>query len=222
MLEIHRSLAHRILAVVAHFSPECRLAELYHASASLPKDSDNGFRRWSGFELRGDLSGDLGAPLLHRLKTRELATMRLGLAVKLILRLVQVDFEAAGLRDVPRRVAKHLDAIAFGIVEIDRPGIAMADRSEALAAGRAHLAESALHTGERADIERDLLHHRRLEFGLASRHEHHLVVVAGVTAQEGDASVGCGIADHKAENAGVEVDHPRQVGHINPDMAQTR
>src|SRR5271169_2561733 len=110
--------------------PEGALAQLYHASASLPKDSDNGFRRWSGFELRGDLSGDLGAPLLHRLKTRELATMRLGLAVKLILGLVQVDFEAAGLRDVPRRVAKHLDAIAFGIVEIDRPGIAMADRSE--------------------------------------------------------------------------------------------
>src|SRR6267142_7118230 len=174
----------------------------------------------SGFELCRDLPRDLGPPFLHRLEARELAAMGLGLAVQLVLRLVEIDLEPAGLRDVPRRVAEHLDAVAFGIVEINRPGIAVADRADTLAAGRANLAKGALYTGERADVERDLLHHRRLEIGLAAGHEDHLVMVAGVAAQEGDAAVRCGIADNKAEDAGVEVLHFRQVIHIEPDMAQ--
>src|SRR6266446_7921745 len=81
--------------------------------------------------------------------------MGLGLAVQFVLRLVEVDFEAAGLRDVPGCVAEHLDAVAFRIVEINRPGIAVADWANALAAGRANLAEGALHIGEPADVERD-------------------------------------------------------------------
>jgi hypothetical protein len=113
-------------------------------------------------------------------------------------------------------------AIALRVLKINRPGIAMADRPEALAARRAHFAEGALHIGECPDIERDLLHHRRLELGLAAGYEDHLVVVARVAAQKGDAAIGCGIADHKAEHIGVEVDHLWKVGHINPDMAQTR
>src|SRR6266446_9037012 len=168
----------------------------------------------SGFELRRDLSRDLGPPFLHRLEARQLSAMGLGLAVQLVLRLVEVDFEAAGLRDVPGCVAEHLDAVAFRIVEINRPGIAVADWANALAAGRANLAEGALHIGEPADVERDLLHHRRLEIGLAAGHEDHLVMVAGVAAQEGDAAVRSGIADHEAEDAGVEILHFRQVNHI--------
>src|SRR5262249_62115863 len=70
--------------------------------------------------------------------------------------------------------------------------------------------------------ERDLLHHRRLEIGLATRHENHLVMVAGVAAQKGDAAVGCGVADDEAEDAGVEVLHLDQVVDVEPDMAQAR
>src|SRR6266446_97611 len=174
----------------------------------------------SGFELCRDLPGDLGPPFLHRLEARQLAAMSLGLAVQLVLRLVEVDLEAAGLRDIPRRVAEHLDAVAFGIVEIDRPGVAVADWADALAPGCANFAEGPLHIGERADIERDLLHHRRLEIGLAARHEDDLVMVAGVAAQKGDAAVGCRVADHEAEDAGVEILHRCQVVDVEPDMAQ--
>src|SRR5215470_10960891 len=98
----------------------------------------------SGFELCRDFPGDLGPPFLHRLEARALAAMGLGLAVEFVLRLVEVDLEPAGLRDIPRRVAEHLDAVAFGIVEINRPGIAVADRTDSLAAGRANLAKGAL------------------------------------------------------------------------------
>src|SRR5262249_13517802 len=103
-----------------------------------------------------------------------------------------------------------------------RPRVTVANWPQALAAGRAHLAESALHIPERADVERDLLHHRGLELGLAAGYQDHLVVVARVAAQKGDAAVGCRIADYKAENIGVEVDHLWQVGDVDPDMAQTR
>src|SRR5262245_57907292 len=78
----------------------------------------------SRFELRRDLLRDLGSPFLHRLKARQLAAVGLGLAVKLVLGLVEVDLKAARLRDVPRRVAEHLDTVALGIVEVDRPGVA--------------------------------------------------------------------------------------------------
>src|SRR5262249_33505024 len=40
----------------------------------------------SALQLCRDLAGDLGSPLLHRLETRELAAMGLGLAVELVLR----------------------------------------------------------------------------------------------------------------------------------------
>src|SRR5439155_18525116 len=107
-------------------------------------------------------------------------------------------------------------------LEINRPGIAVTDRTDGPAAGLAHLAEGALDVGEGADVERDLLHHRRLEIGLAPRHEHHLVMVAGVAAQKGDAAVGCGIADDEAEDARGEVLRLRQVADVEPDMAQAR
>src|SRR5271167_2504371 len=123
-------------------------------------------RRGSAFESRGDFLGDLGSPLLDRLEPRQVAAVDLGLAAEVLLGLVEVDLETARLRHVPRRVTEHLDAIALGILEINRPGVAMADRVDALAAGLAHFAEGALHVGERADVERDLLHHRRLDIRL--------------------------------------------------------
>src|SRR5207253_8056112 len=94
----------------------------------------------SGLELRRDLLRDLGPPFLHRLEARQLAATGLGLAEELVLRLVEIDFEAAGLRHVPRGVAEHLDAVAFGIVEINRPGIAVSDRTDCPVAGFPHLA----------------------------------------------------------------------------------
>src|SRR6266699_4635978 len=94
-----------------------------------------------GVELRGDLLADLGAPFLDRLEALAVAAIGLGLAVELVLRLVEIDLEAERLRHVPRRIAEHLDLVAFGILEIDRPGVAVAGRADALAAGVADLAE---------------------------------------------------------------------------------
>src|SRR5205085_6262363 len=105
------------------------------------------------FELRRDLPADLGAPLLHRLEARLRAAERFRLAVELVLGFGEVDLVAVRLRHVPRRIAEHLDAIAFWIAEIDRPGVAMAPRLDHLAAGLAHLAVRALHVRERADVE---------------------------------------------------------------------
>src|SRR5437868_12068575 len=98
-----------------------------------------------GVELRRDLLADLGAPFLDRLEALAVAAIGLGLAEQLVLRLVEVDLEAERLRHVPRRVAEHLDAVAFGVLEIHRPGIAVADRADAFAAGVADLAERLLH-----------------------------------------------------------------------------
>src|SRR4029077_7744883 len=112
----------------------CRvtIAKSYHAPAPRPNASG------SGFELLRDFSGDFRPPFFHWLEARQGAAVGLGLAEQLVLRLVEVDRKPAGLRDVPRRVANNLDAMALRVVEIDRPGVAVADRAEALAARRAH------------------------------------------------------------------------------------
>jgi hypothetical protein len=47
-------------------------------------------------------------------------------------------------------------------------------------------------------------------------------MVAGIAAQKGDAAVFGAVADHKAENLGVEIDHLRHVMDIEPDMAEAR
>src|SRR5207237_6540360 len=107
-----------------------------------------------GVQRRRDLLADLGAPFLDRLEALAVAAIGLRLAVELVRRLVEIDLEAQRLRHIPRRIAEHLDLVAFGILEIDRPRIAVADRAEALAAGVAHLAERLLHIRERFDIER--------------------------------------------------------------------
>src|SRR5437764_11737252 len=88
-----------------------------------------------GVELRRDLLADLGAPFLDRLEALAVAAIRLGLAVEFVLRFVEVDLEAQGLRHVPRRVAEHLDLVSLGVLEIDRPRVAVTGRAEALAAG---------------------------------------------------------------------------------------
>src|SRR5215471_12495529 len=149
-------------------------------------------------QFRGDLLADLGAPFLDRLEPLALAAIGLGLAVELVRQLVEVDLEAQGLRHIPRRVAEHLDLIALRVLEIDRPGVAMADRADALATGFAHLAVGALHGGEVADIERDMLYHWGFGIGGASAHQYDLMMVARVAGQECDAAVGCPVADNKA------------------------
>jgi len=66
----------------------------------------------------------------------------------------------------------------------------VADRANALAAGIDDFLVGTLDVGERLDVERDLLHHRGVEVGGASAHQHDLVVVAGVARQKRDAPVG--------------------------------
>src|SRR5437763_6273280 len=88
-----------------------------------------------GVELRRDLLADLGAPFLNRLEPLAVAAIGLGLAVELVLGLVEGELEAEGLRDIPRGVAEHLGLVALGALEIDRPRIAVADRPDALPAG---------------------------------------------------------------------------------------
>src|SRR5438045_7272882 len=102
-----------------------------------------------GVELRRDLLADLGAPFLDRLEALAVAAIGLGLAVELVLRLVEIDLEAERLRHIPRRIAEHLDLVALGGLERHRPGIAGAGRAEALGAGGAHLAQRRVHIGSR-------------------------------------------------------------------------
>src|SRR5436853_7875446 len=128
-----------------------------------------------GVELRRDLLADLGAPFLDRLKALAVAAIGLGLAKELVLRLVEIDLEPEGLRHIPRRVAEHLDLVALGVLEIDRPRIAVTGRAEALAAGVAHLAKRLLHIGERLDVERHLLHHRCVGIGRSAAYQDELV-----------------------------------------------
>src|SRR5437016_8411486 len=87
----------------------------------------------SSLEAGGDLLGDLGAPFLHRLEAIARPAVLLGLAVEFVLGLVEVDLEAQRLRHIPWCVAEHLDLIALGILGIDRPGVAVAGRPDALA-----------------------------------------------------------------------------------------
>src|SRR5271166_4855419 len=179
-------------------------------------------RRSVGVHGRRNLGGDVGAPLLDRFEAWFGAADRLGFAVEFVFGLVEIDLEPQRLRHIPRRVAEHFDAVAFGVAEIDRPGIAVAARVDDLTAGLAHFAEDALYIGECADVERHLLHHRGVGVGLAAAHQHHLVMVAGVATHKGDAAVGRGVADHETEHAGVKLDHLRHVAYIEPDMAQAR
>src|SRR5207248_6462986 len=83
-------------------------------------------------DLAPDLLADLAPPLFHRLEPLAVPAIGFGLAEQLVLRLVEVDLEAEGLRHVPRRIAEHLDAVALRILDIVRPGIAVAPRDDAL------------------------------------------------------------------------------------------
>src|SRR5271166_2485279 len=160
-------------------------------------------RRSVGVHGRRNLGGDVGAPLLDRFEAWFGAADRLGFAVEFVFGLVEIDLEPQRLRHIPRRVAEHFDAVAFGVAEIDRPGIAVAARVDDLTAGLADLAKDALDVGKRADVERHLLHHRRLEIAIAAAYQHDLMMVAGVAAEKGDAAVGRAVADDETEHPGV-------------------
>src|SRR5437763_17161070 len=105
-----------------------------------------------GVELRGDLLADLGAPFFDRLEALAVAAIGLGLAKELLLRLVEIDLEPEGLRHIPRRVAEHLDLVGLGVLEIDRPRIAVTGRGEALARGVAPVARRLLTIRGRLDL----------------------------------------------------------------------
>src|SRR5262249_46567649 len=104
--------------------------------------------------------------------------------------------------------------------KIDRPGVAVTAGVDDLAVGLAHLAEDPLDIGERADIERQLLHHWLFEIAITAAHQYYLVMVAGIAAEERDATVGRAVADDKPEHASVKVDHLGHIADIEPDMAQ--
>src|SRR5712675_1094464 len=156
-------------------------------------------RRTSRVHRRRYLGCDVGAPFLDRLEAGFGAADRFGFAVEFVLGLVEVDLEPQRLRHIPRCVAEHLDAVAFGVAEIDRPSIAVAARVDDLAIGLAHLAEDALDIGKRADVERHLLYHWRLEIAIAAADQHDLMMVARIAAEEGDAPVGRAVAHHETE-----------------------
>ena len=47
---------------------------------------------------------------------------------QLHIRQTVIDIEPARLRGVPGRLREHLDAVVFGIAEIDRPGVGVRNR----------------------------------------------------------------------------------------------
>jgi hypothetical protein len=67
----------------------------------------------------------LGAPLVYRLEARLLARLGLRPFPKLVVRQLHVHRDAQRLLHVPRRVDEELDAIAFGIMEVDRQRVAV-------------------------------------------------------------------------------------------------
>src|SRR5438093_3715347 len=81
---------------------------------------------------RGDLVAQLPLPRRVRREAGPAATVRLGLLHDLLDGLGEIERLAARLRRVPRRVDEELDAVALGILEVDRPRVPVGHLQEIL------------------------------------------------------------------------------------------
>src|SRR5437899_10471077 len=102
-------------------------------------------------------------PLGARHEAGAIATERFRLLEDGLHRLLDVERLGHGLRGVPRRVDEELDPVAFGIGEVDRPGVAVGDDPELLDALVAGPRMHDLEILEGGQLERDLIDHVELE-----------------------------------------------------------
>src|SRR6266850_3276796 len=162
-------------------------------------------------------------PLRARREAGAIPTQSLGLLEDGLHRLLDVERLGHGLRGVPRGVDEELDPVALRIGEIDRPGVAVGDDPELLDTLVTRPRMHDLEILERGELERHLIHHVELEAGRPARGQHQLVVLVGITGQEdqiGSAGKLPAVAHKEAEHARVEVLHPREIGDVEPEMAE--
>ena len=201
--------------------PEAKPRDLY-GSVKVPRAS--GVTRPREDSLTGVQPGlDVLHPGLAAHEPRPAAAHRFGAPQDLVVRLVEVERLAAGLRRVERRVDIELDRIALGILEVERPGVAvvgdpvLADAflEERLAVG--------LQRVERIEPEGDLVHRIVGQLLGPSVEQHELVMAFRVLGHEGDArarAAGAAVADDEAHDARVEVDHAVEVGGMHAEMRE--
>src|SRR5262245_59221622 len=96
-------------------------------------------------------------PRRARGETRPIAAERFSLRHDHGHRRFEVERLGVGLRRVPRRVHEQLAAIALGIREVDRPGVAVSDDPELLDALVLQPHVHGLEVFQRVELERDLV-----------------------------------------------------------------
>ena len=166
---------------------------------------------------------DVLHPGLAAHEARPAAAHRFGAPQDLVVRLVEVERLAAGLRRVERRVDIELDRIALGILEIERPGVAVVGDPVLADAFLEERLAVALQRVERIEPEGDLVHRIVGQLLGPSVEQHELVMAFGVLGHEGDArarAAGAAVADDEAHDARVEVDHAVEVGGMHAEMRE--
>src|SRR5712691_3447869 len=162
-------------------------------------------------------------PLGARHEAGAIATESFRLLEDGLHRLLDVERLGHGLRGVPRSVDEELDPVALGIGEIDRPGVTVGDHPELLDTLVPRPRMHDLEILERGELERHLVHHVELEAGRPARGQHELMVLVGIAGQEdqlGSAGKLPAVAHKETEHARVEVLHPREIGDVEPEMAE--
>ena len=131
------------------------------------------------------------------------------------------------LRHMPRGVQISLQAIAFRVAGINRPGIAMGDRRDVGDALGAHLGIDAAQLVQSLHIKRQLKHHAWAAGRVFAIDQHHLVVGVGGRTHEHDVAVSqpghlATVGDHQVKNIGIKRLHAGHVVHIQANVFELR
>src|SRR6266851_6435936 len=124
------------------------------------------------------------SPLRARREAWPIATEGFGLLEDGLHRLLDVEGLGHGLRRVPRGVDEELEPVAFGIGEVDRPGVAVGDDPELLDAFLPRPRVHGLEILEGGQLERHLVHDVELEARRPARGQHELMMLVGIARQE--------------------------------------
>src|SRR3954452_17317365 len=123
-------------------------------------------------------------------------------------------------------VDEELDAVALGIVEVDRERVAVR--------GRVHLLHLLLdqppvhlpQSGKVRHAERDLVYRAERQLTRPAGGEDDLVVVLGIAREQHELQPAArrieiaGVGDGKTEHACVKIPHSREIGHEHPHVAE--
>src|SRR6185312_4108162 len=168
--------------------------------------------------------GHFPPPFGHRPEAGPTAAERLRLRQDRGFAALEVERLADGLAHVPWRIGEDLYAIAFGIAEIDRPGIAVRDGDEI---GRSALADAVPEGDEiaqRIDAEGKLIDDPAGKPGGTPFHQHELMMLARLARQKGEERPAQPtlVGYDKSEPVAVELEHAGHVGDEEPDIAEAQ